>query len=524
MRVAGRTTYRRVSADKEDARGTPARPTDEATVVAAFGNTARAPRPRHLIYSRTTPMRSALVVLTLAVLAALLAAPAQAATRTYTLRSGPVHMGGFNVKFPKRPVKAPNVNGYVVGMTVDLVDKRGRAITIRDVMLHHVVFHRRAAGAPSAGRARAAYSEPIYGTGEEKQDLRFPRGYGYRIRRGDRWRVTAMLMSHSIRPKNAYIRYRVKVVTGKRLTAVRAVLAARQRVRQAGELPGARRRPAGLDEPRSFDVAGADRRPHRRGRRPPPRQREEHVALAAALREPAPARHRAPLRHARTTSTTAPARSCTSRGRSTPATSCRARASRSGKGERIRITGTYEGSRPHPRVMSIMHVYIAPARDVPKRCKPLPADRKELEKPGPVRTEPPQVVVPLNGVRPNGRTFIVKTPADGARRLKQRATVSLRAGALHAGAHLGAGRREGHLALRRRDPAQRPARQRPAADRHADAQRRRDQVVVLPQARPLRAVLLPAPDDDARGGRRATTALNRRTRGPRRTAGPSGSG
>ena len=30
-----------------------------------------------------------------------------------------------------------------------------------------------------------------------------------------------MLMSHSIRPKDAYIRYRVKVVTGKRLTAVR---------------------------------------------------------------------------------------------------------------------------------------------------------------------------------------------------------------------------------------------------------------------------------------------------------------
>ena len=165
-------------------------------------------------------MRRALAVLAVAVLGALLAAPAHAATKTYTLRSGPVHMGGFNVKFPKRPVKAPNVNGYVVGMTVDLVDKRGRAITIRDVMLHHVVFHRRGRSA-ERGPCTNRYSEPIYGTGEEKQDLRFPRGYGYRIRRGDRWRVTAMLMSHSIRPKNAYIRYRVKVVTGKRLTAVR---------------------------------------------------------------------------------------------------------------------------------------------------------------------------------------------------------------------------------------------------------------------------------------------------------------
>ena len=34
-----------------------------------------------------------------------------------------------------------------------------------------------------------------------------------------------------------------------------------------------------------------------------------------------------------------------------------------------------------------------------------PPTAKELAKPGPVRTEPPQVVVPLNGVRPNGRTL-----------------------------------------------------------------------------------------------------------------------
>ena len=114
-------------------------------------------------------MRSALAVLTLAVLTALLAAPADAATRTYTLRSGPVHMGGFNVKFPKRPVKAPNVNGYVVGMTVDLVDKRGRAITIRDVMLHHVVFHRRTDGARERGPCTSRYSEPIYGTGRRSR-------------------------------------------------------------------------------------------------------------------------------------------------------------------------------------------------------------------------------------------------------------------------------------------------------------------------------------------------------------------
>ena len=81
-------------------------------------------------------------------------APAQAETRTLTLRYGPVHMGGYNVEFPKAAVDAPKLNGYVTYMTASLVDKRGKPITIRDVMLHHLVFHRRGR-ARSSGPARA---------------------------------------------------------------------------------------------------------------------------------------------------------------------------------------------------------------------------------------------------------------------------------------------------------------------------------------------------------------------------------
>ena len=80
-------------------------------------------------------------------------------------------------------------------MTVWLVDTHGRAMTIRDVMLHHVVFYRVAG---LAGRLQWRPGEAIYGTGEENQQLRLPRGYGYRVRRGDRWRMNAMLMSHSV--------------------------------------------------------------------------------------------------------------------------------------------------------------------------------------------------------------------------------------------------------------------------------------------------------------------------------------
>jgi hypothetical protein len=148
-----------------------------------------------------------------------LAAPARAETRTLTLRYGPVHMGGYNVEFPKAPVRAPRVDGYVTHMTADLVDRRGRAITIRDVMLHHLVIHR-SGPRPALGPCTSRNGEAIYGTGEEREDLRLPGGYGYRVHKADKWRITAMLMSHSERSIDAYVRYKVTVVTGRSMTSV----------------------------------------------------------------------------------------------------------------------------------------------------------------------------------------------------------------------------------------------------------------------------------------------------------------
>jgi plastocyanin len=371
-------------------------------------------------------MRVVVTALTTVVLVALLALPAHAGTRTYTLRHGPVRMENFNVAFPKANVRAPNVDGSIVGMTVRLVDRRGRPITIRDVMLHHVVFHRRARLA-SRGPCSSHGGEPIYGTGEERQALRFPRGYGYRIRRGDRWRVTAMLMSHSVAARNAYIEYRVTVRTGARLTPVHPFWIRANGCGKQVSYPVHGGGAAGSTSKRSaiwrvpFDgrivavgghLHGGARnltlsQPRCRGRRlldtAPRFGMPDHVYYRARpiLHEPGPVDTRYFLSR-----TGIPVR----------------------RGERLRITGAYEGSRPHPRVMAIMHVYVARDREIPRRCKKLPRDRKELQKPGPVRTSPPLVSVPLNAVRPDGRTYTVQTPADGARRLKRRARVDLRRG------------------------------------------------------------------------------------------------
>ena len=79
----------------------------------------------------------------------------------------------------------PKLDGYVVGMDARLVDTRGKAVTIRDVMLHHVVFYKRIS--PASQSACAGKSqEGFYGTGEEKQQLRLPAGYGYPVAKGER--------------------------------------------------------------------------------------------------------------------------------------------------------------------------------------------------------------------------------------------------------------------------------------------------------------------------------------------------
>src|SRR3954469_4278812 len=159
------------------------------------------------------------VVLLVVVAWAALAPVARAERRVFVYRSTPVAMGQFNVEFPKQWVKAPPRDGYIVGMSARLVNTRGRVVTIQDVMLHHLVFFRRRSD-PSASVCSGRHQEAFYGTGEENQTLQLPSGYGYRVRRGDRWRMNAMLMSHSVRTLRVQIEYRVTVATGERLTNV----------------------------------------------------------------------------------------------------------------------------------------------------------------------------------------------------------------------------------------------------------------------------------------------------------------
>jgi hypothetical protein len=102
-----------------------------------------------------------------------------------TFREGPFTLGGFETKTPKTWVRAPQVDGYLTHMDARLVRANGRRVPISRVMLHHIVFlNSSSAAARNRTSCGGRSGQPFWGTGEERQKLILPPGYGYRLRAG----------------------------------------------------------------------------------------------------------------------------------------------------------------------------------------------------------------------------------------------------------------------------------------------------------------------------------------------------
>jgi plastocyanin len=253
--------------------------------------------------------------------------------------------------------------------------------------------------------------------------LRLPLGYGYRVRRASRWTMHTMLMSHSMRSRNVYVQYRVRVVTGRRLAPVHPfwVRASGCRITYpvwgGGGPESINQRTSRWRVPVSGRIVAAGGHLHggakdmwlgqpacgsRRLVQTAPRYgRPDHLYYRARpiLHEPGPIETGYFLSR-----TGIPVR----------------------RGENLTITGTYDNAQPHPRVMSIMHVYVAPGRAAVQRCPRLPSDARTTFRHRRVRTEPPAIKVPLNIVGDDGRTRTIIDPPWPARALDDNGTVHLR--------------------------------------------------------------------------------------------------
>src|SRR3954462_11901074 len=67
------------------------------------------------------------------------AGPAAAEQKTETFRY-PVEVKGYQVRQEMTGADHPKVDGFITGMSVDIVDADGTPVPIQRLMLHHIVF------------------------------------------------------------------------------------------------------------------------------------------------------------------------------------------------------------------------------------------------------------------------------------------------------------------------------------------------------------------------------------------------
>ena len=353
----------------------------------------------------------------------LMPADVAAAERTYTLRAGPFRVANFESRFVSQPARTPRVTGWVTRMHARLVDGRGRPIALRRVMLHHVFFRNRSrARLPGACSERS--DETFYGTGEENQSLDLPRGYGYRVRRRDRWLIGGMVMSHSLTARRVFVEYRVRVETRRR----RSVRPLWVRASGCGRFASYGIRgdgpPGSLDErvehwrvPASGRIVAAGGHLH---------------AGAVDLRMTQPACGDRLLFHHRPAFGTPDHRVYRARPvlHEVGPIATSAFSSSTGlpvrKGEVLQLRALYEAERPRPGVMAITHIYLAPDPTVRGGCGPAPADARQTPPPAGSRATPPWIPTPLWTLDARLRPAVLAQPAAPPRALADGATIALR--------------------------------------------------------------------------------------------------
>lgn len=347
----------------------------------------------------------------LAALAVLLQATPASDAREVTLRYGPIGVDGYGTVIRTVPVEAPRMDGFITRMRARVVDRRGGQVPVRKVMLHHALFS-------TPTRRDETYcpggSERFYGTGEERQRLRLPQGYGYRITRADRWKLNFMLMNHRARHDESYIEYRMTIVDDPATIPVRPVwLGVTGCTRDPiFNVPGGGEPGSTFTQSRSWSAPADGRLVAAAGHAHGGARRLElaqprcggRTLLASRPRygrPDHPVYNVLPVLHE-------PGPIDMSWWNSATGIPIR-------KGEELRVDALYDGEMPHTRAMGILHAYFAPAGPEEPDCSPVPADAVRVDEGRDGVDEPPRFVVPLTGLDRRGRARAIRRPPGRTR-------------------------------------------------------------------------------------------------------------
>jgi hypothetical protein len=135
------------------------------------------------------------------------ARPAQAATSTKVVRYGPFTIpAATSATDPGMihnkllfGVARPCIDCYITSFTPDLVYGDGATATMDSgPMLHHAVLTSQwRSDATCAGSWLGLAGERFFASGNERTPIKFPAGYGYRVRSYDSWNLLVDLMNHA---------------------------------------------------------------------------------------------------------------------------------------------------------------------------------------------------------------------------------------------------------------------------------------------------------------------------------------
>lgn len=375
--------------------------------------------------------------LPLALLAAIVAAfaavtPASAETKTETFRF-PVDVKGYQVKQDMTfNIDHPKADGHITQMSVDVVDADGTPVSIKRLMLHHIVFLKlgdRPAGcdkytAFDADQSLPALARPFYGAGEERNKLAFPPGYGLKLSSKESWLMTWMLMNHKKTEDKAFIEWKVTYDTDPGIQTVNPYWldvknchadpifnvpgdggpnstyskSIDMTMPESGHIVAAGGHVHGgaknleISQPDCGDRKIIDSRPAWGLKSHP------FYNVKPILHEPGPI-----------------AMSGTLSAQGFPVAA----------GQRLRLTANYDNSLPHTRVMGISVVYVAPSDGPVDGCGPLPSDAATFVTPLPHRTQTPRFKVPIVGIGPNGKARNIERPPGRTVALKSGAKVGV---------------------------------------------------------------------------------------------------
>jgi hypothetical protein len=142
------------------------------------------------------------------------AQPAQAATYEKVVRYGPFTIPAGTDTDPGMihnklmfGVARPCIDCHITAFKPDLVYADGsRATMDSGPMLHHMVLTSQWRRDATCGTSWLGLAgERFFASGNERTAIKFPTGYGYRVRSYDSWNLLVDLMNHSTTSKTVYV-------------------------------------------------------------------------------------------------------------------------------------------------------------------------------------------------------------------------------------------------------------------------------------------------------------------------------